>query len=181
MSKFALILVFSSIIGLAAPSVFERYRAQMLSGQVETLDPAPTVQEAAVTPPATAAAPAAGGTARLTADPDGHFRAEARMNGRLVPVLVDTGATLVAIDETTARRLGVSLRPGDWRHTVHTANGTAAAALARLDRIELGPLAVRNVDAVVLRDGTLPTALLGMSFLNRFRFESDGTRLTLRP
>ncbi|HEX2017307.1 MAG TPA: TIGR02281 family clan AA aspartic protease [Aurantimonas sp.] len=180
MSKFALILVFSSIVGLAAPSVFERYRAQMLSGQVETLDPAPAVQEAAVAPPAPPA-PAVGRAARLTADREGHFRAEARMNGRPVPVLVDTGATLVAIDATTARRLGVLLRPSDWRHTVQTANGDAAAAIARLDRIDLGPLSVRNVDVMVMRDGMLPTALLGMSFLNRFRFESDGNRLTLRP
>lgn len=174
MSKFALILVVSSLVGLAAPSVFERYQAQMLSGQVETLDPAPTVQDAAI------AAPAPGRAAQLTADRDGHFRAEVRMNGRPVPVLVDTGATLVAIDETTARRLGVLLRADDWRHTVQTANGAAPAAIARLDRVELGPLSVRDVEAIVLRDGTLPTALLGMSFLNQLRFESDGARLTLR-
>ncbi|UIJ71441.1 TIGR02281 family clan AA aspartic protease [Aurantimonas sp. HBX-1] len=174
MSKFVLILVVSSLVGLAAPSVFERYRAQMLSGQVETLDPAPTLQDAAV------ASPVPGRVARLTADREGHFRADVRMNGRPVPVLVDTGATLVAIDEATARRLGIVLRPADWRHSVQTANGTAPAAVARLDRVELGPLAVRNVDVMIMRDGNLPTALLGMSFLNRLRFESDGSQLTLR-
>lgn len=174
MSKFVLVLVVSSLVGLAAPSVFERYQAQMLSGQVETLDPAPTLMDASVAPPVPDQA------ARLTADRDGHFRADVRMNGRPVSVLVDTGATLVAIDAATARRLGVVLRPGDWRHTVQTANGTAPAAIARLDRIELGPLTVRNVDAMIVRDGMLPTALLGMSFLNQLRFESDGAQLTLR-
>ncbi|NDV86259.1 TIGR02281 family clan AA aspartic protease [Aurantimonas aggregata] len=174
MSKFVLVLVVSSLVGLAAPSVFERYRAQMLSGQVETLDPAPTVQDAAVAP----AVP--GRAARLTADRDGHFRTDVRMNGRPVSVLVDTGAPLVAIDAATARRLGVVLGASDWRRTVQTANGPAPAAIARLDRIELGTLTVRNVDAMVMRDGTLPTALLGMSFLNQLSFESDGAQLTLR-
>lgn len=174
MQKFMLVLVLSSMVALADPSAFEEYRARMLTGQVETLDPPPQVIDAAVE------APPSGRLALLRADASGHFRADARMNGRNVPVLVDTGATYVAIDQTTARQLGIVPARADYRHRVQTANGETRAALARIDRLQLGPIELRNVEAQVTRDGTLPVTLLGMSFLNRLsKFEIDGDRLTL--
>ncbi|MCP3056991.1 retropepsin-like aspartic protease family protein [Aurantimonas marianensis] len=174
MQKFVIVLVLSSMVALAAPSAFEEYRARMLTGQVETIDAPPKIIDAAVeTRPS-------GRVALLRADRSGHFRADARMNGRPVPVLVDTGATFVAIDEATARQLGIVPARTDYRHTVQTANGETRAALARIDRLQLGPIELRDVEALVTRDGTLPVTLLGMSFLSRLsKFEIADGRLTL--
>lgn len=124
--------------------------------------------------------PLAGRVARIDADRRGHFVASARLNGRSMNVLVDTGATLVAINESTARRIGIHLSPGDFKYRVRTANGLADAAEARIDEIEIGRVVVRNVPATVARDSSLSGTLLGMSFLNRLKkFEVDSGTLVL--
>ena len=103
------------------------------------------------------------------------------MNGRSVPVLVDTGATYVSINDTTARRLGVAPQLDEYRYTVQTANGETTAALVTVARMQLGPIELRDVDTLVTRDGTLPVALLGMSFLGRLsKFEIADEQLTLK-
>lgn len=180
MQRIVLVAIFFGSAALAVPPAAERY-----------LDRRPS--EAALkemAPPAAAPAEETGENSRhaalagrrvvLRADADGHFRGEARINGRPLPVLIDTGATYVAFDEETAQRLGVRLRPDDFVHTVATANGSAAAALARLERVELGGITLFDVDAIVTREGTLSVALLGMSYLKGLsRVQIDGDRLTL--
>ena len=104
---------------------------------------------------------------RLEPDNRGHFRADFRLNGRSVDALIDTGATLIAINRSTARRLGVNLSESDFRHEVRTANGTARAAAAMIDTVEIGRIRVRDVQAVVLDDKALEGTLVGMSFLRR--------------
>ena len=106
---------------------------------------------------------------RIRMDNRGHFVTDARMNGRRVEVLVDTGATSVAINKSTARRIGINLRPTDFKYTVNTANGKTKAASATIDRIEIGRVVVRNVRAAVLEDRALSSTLLGMTFLNELR------------
>jgi aspartyl protease family protein len=68
---------------------------------------------------------------------------------------------------TTARRIGISLSPADFVHAVTTANGRAKAATARIERIEIGPIREKNVEAIVLEDSALSGTLIGMSFLRR--------------
>ncbi|MDN2566202.1 TIGR02281 family clan AA aspartic protease [Aquibium sp. A9E412] len=111
----------------------------------------------------------AGRKVRLTMDRLGHFYGEFRINGRRTRALVDTGATLVALNASTARDLGIRLSPSDFRHAVNTANGTARAAAATLDSIQLGRIRLENVEAVVLEDAALEETLVGMSFLARLR------------
>ena len=89
------------------------------------------------------------------------------MNGRSVSGLIDTGATFVALNETTARSLGVSRSDLDYRYAVTTANGMTQAAHITLDRMEIGGVRVRDVEAFVLKDKSLTGMLVGMSFLNR--------------
>ncbi len=72
--------------------------------------------------------PSQGRSTRIAADERGHFIAKARLNGRPVDVLVDTGATLVAINESTARRIGLKLSAADFKYKVNTANGQTMAA-----------------------------------------------------
>ncbi|MEX6505289.1 TIGR02281 family clan AA aspartic protease [Jiella sp. M17.18] len=179
MEKLIAAMIFASVVALAAPSVFERYEAAALSGKLEVIDPPAKVVDAAASP---APAPAlVGRVAELRPDPDGHFRTDALLNGRPVRVIVDTGATLVALDETTARHLGASPSPGDWHYKVMTANGEAMAAKTRLARVSIGPIEITNVDAMVVRDGSLPISLLGMSFLSRLDgFAVENGRLVLR-
>ena len=178
MSRFVLLLVVCSMAALAAPSVFERYKAQMMASQTEAIDPPARIVEASAKPKISAAS---GSIVRLEADATGHFRTEARANGRRLEILVDTGATLVAFDESTARKLGIATRAADFRYKVSTANGEAPAAKVTVGRLQLGPIAMNDVEAIVTKDGTLSTALLGMSFLNRLsKFEISDSRLTLR-
>ncbi len=114
---------------------------------------------------ATAAAPA--GSVQLAADGNGHYSGSFRINGKPVDGLIDTGATFVALNESTARRLGFTANGLDFAYAVNTANGQTKAARITLDRIEIGSLRVRQVDAFVLRDAALSQTLVGMSFLQK--------------
>lgn len=113
-------------------------------------------------------------------DSRGHFLVDARMNGYKTEVLVDTGATYVAINETTARKLGIRLKESDFKYQVRTANGTTMAASGIIDEIEIGRVRVQNVQASISRDEALGVVLLGMAFLKKLkRFEITGDELIL--
>lgn len=126
----------------------------------------------------TPAAP--GGTAVLSADNRGHYSGAFRMNGKPVDGLIDTGASLVSIPESVARRLGFSAAALDFRHPVSTANGQTKGALVTLDRIEIGPVRVRDVTALVLKDEALSTTLIGNTFLRQLSsYRVEGGRMRL--
>jgi aspartyl protease family protein len=110
---------------------------------------------------------ASGRTVELSARSGGHYFVEAEINGRPVGVMVDTGATMVALTYEDARRAGLSPRDSDFTHRVSTANGVARVAPITLDRIQIGGILVRDVQAAVLEEGKLQTTLLGMSFLGK--------------
>jgi aspartyl protease family protein len=138
-------------------------------------------EAAATVVPAAASAPATGGPASLVKAADGHFWAEATVNGRAVRFLVDTGATTVALTGPDAQRLGLDLDTLDYDQPVTTASGTIRAALVELDYVSVAGARVEKVQALVLREG-LSASLLGMSYLGRLsRFEATPTSLILRP
>ena len=86
----------------------------------------------------------------------------------------------MAINESTARKLGFGANSLDFRYSVNTANGKTSAAHVVLDRIEIGTVRVREVDAFVLRDDALGDTLVGMSFLKKLRsYQVKGNSLTL--
>lgn len=105
----------------------------------------------------------------LKAGAHGHYFASAEINGRLIDVMVDSGASLVALTYEDARRAGLSVRDSDYTHRVNTANGTTRVAPVTLDRVSIGDITVRNVPAAVSEPGKLGTSLLGMSFLGRLQ------------
>jgi len=120
------------------------------------------------------------GAVEIRAGLNGHFFTEAEVNGRGIEVMVDTGASIVALTYEDAERAGVYLRNGDFTHAVSTANGTARVAPVTLDRISIGNITVRNVNAAVSERGRLQTSLLGMSFLGRLgRVDIQSGRLLL--
>lgn len=100
---------------------------------------------------------------------EGHFSADFRINGRLVKGLIDTGATYVAINTSTARTLGLGLANSDFKHQVRTANGITSAALVNLDRMEIGAITVHDIEAFVLNDQALSSTLIGMSFMSKLQ------------
>jgi aspartyl protease family protein len=121
-----------------------------------------------------------GGLVRLNADRSGHFQTDAEINNRIVPVLVDTGATLIALRYEDARSMGVVTSADKFDVRVRTANGEGRAKRVTLRSVTVGTITVRDVEALVTEQGTLATNLLGMSFLKRLaRFEVQRGQLVL--
>jgi aspartyl protease family protein len=126
------------------------------------------------------AVPAVPRSLSIPRDARGHFQAEGRIDGQRIDFMVDTGASVIALNERSAARFGLRPSRGDYNATVSTANGTIKAARTRLAMVELGGLIVRDVDAMVLPDEALSENLLGLSFLSKLkRFEYAGGRLVL--
>lgn len=117
-------------------------------------------------------------TVEIRAAGNGHFHTTAHVNGRPVEVMVDTGATMVALTWEDARTAGLFLNDQDFRHKVSTANGSARVATVTLDSVSIGDITVRNVRAAVAEPGKLQTTLLGMSFLGELS-RTEMTRGTL--
>lgn len=116
----------------------------------------------------------------LRSDKSGHFRAEARVDGRDLDFLVDTGATVIALTQKDAERIGIRPFLNEYTTSVNTANGPARAARARISRIDIGGVVVRDVDALVMPEGALKQNLLGMTYLSKLkRFEYSRGQLVL--
>lgn len=125
--------------------------------------------------------PATGGPAQVLKAADGHYWAEAEIEGRAVRVMVDTGASVVALTRDDAARLGLRLEPADFSATVVTASGPVRAAAVELQAVAVAGARVTAVDALVVEQG-LPHSLLGMSYLGRLSsFSATPAGLTLRP
>lgn len=113
----------------------------------------------------------------LQADGRGHFVAQGQINGGSMRMLVDTGASLIAMSATDAMRLGIDYKKGQ-PGMVNTANGAAPVFRVKLNTVKIGDIELNQVDAVVQESG-LPFALLGMSFLNRTEMRREGEQMTL--
>ncbi|HAF80109.1 MAG TPA: TIGR02281 family clan AA aspartic protease, partial [Brevundimonas sp.] len=101
--------------------------------------------------------------------------------GRAVRVLIDTGASVVALTRADARRLGVDPTPDAYTGRVQTASGLARTAPVELAAVSVAGARVERVQALVVEDG-LAYSLLGMSYLGRLSaFEATPAGLTLRP
>lgn len=110
----------------------------------------------------------------------GQFDFNSSMNGIHINVLVDTGASSVTINRSTARRIGINVSDNDFNNFANTANGRTSYAHAVIKKIRINGIVVKNVPAAVLKDKSLDHALLGMSFLNKLKkFEFKGNRLKL--
>jgi aspartyl protease family protein len=175
MLKHAAILaaaVLSALFSAQALMLFMAPRAAA-SAQAQPLTrppPHPATSEQGATQPA-----------QISKAADGHYWAQANVNGRWVKFLVDTGASAVALTAADAQRLGIDLNSLDFVRPVTTASGHTMAAQIKLDQVTVAGARVEDVDALVVREG-LSTSLLGMTYLGRLsRFEATRTALILRP
>jgi aspartyl protease family protein len=170
MVRFLVIGVIATLCAIGA--------AQQLSGAGAGAAPQAAAATATETPPE--AAPS-DGQASIVKSPDGHFWADAQVNGgHPIHFLVDTGATAVALTANDARSLGIDPSSLDYRYTVTTANGPARAAAVKLGDISVDRADVEDVQAYVIDRG-LQTSLLGMTYLGRLaKFEATPDTLVLK-
>ena len=109
---------------------------------------------------------------------DGHFYADVEVNGKLIRMLADTGASTVTLGEADAKAVGIDTGNLVYDMTVMTANGEARAARITIDEIRIGSIVRRNVKADVSRN--MAGSLLGMSFFSTLsRFEMSRDQLVL--
>jgi aspartyl protease family protein len=126
--------------------------------------------------PNTAEALTQSGEVVLQRDLSGHYRAEAFINGVRTSVMVDTGATDVAISQAFADKLGL--------HSINavrtqTANGDTVSYMTRLKEIKLGGIVAHNV-AATITPSLGEEMLLGMSFLSRMDVRLYKGTMTIR-
>jgi len=110
---------------------------------------------------------------------DGHFWTDARVDGRRLELMVDTGASTIALRASDAARLGIHPAARDYSVNVATANGVTRAALVQLRMVEVGNIVVRDVPALVHGDEALGVNLLGLSFLSKLRWTHERGKLIL--
>ena len=135
--------------------------------------------------PCPTSSPAAPGTSpqvEVTRVRGGDFTVKAEVNGRRVPMIIDTGATAVVLTIDAAKAAGLPLDFLRYDVVVETANGRTKAASIVIERLSIGDITARRVPALVAESGNnLRTSLLGMTFLNRLdSYEVRGDRLVLR-
>lgn len=118
-----------------------------------------------------------GGVIEIRRGPDGHYHWPARLNGRNVDFLVDTGATTTAISTALARELGLEAI-GSVQSS--TAGGVVRGEVARADLVLDGGVRVERLPLVVLPAlGDNP--LLGMDVLGKLRWQQQGGVLRIEP
>lgn len=116
----------------------------------------------------------------LHANREGHFLTHAKINHEDTLLMVDTGATIVALSYETAEKIGIQVHDSDFNKVARTANGVSKVAHVNLDEITIGDISVQNVNAIIVEPGKLDVNLLGMNFLSKLkRFEFSGKKLLL--
>lgn len=149
------------------------------SAQAKAFDNAKSVNSFASVQPQTTGN-AGGRSLVIPRDGRGHFQTDGRIDGQRINFMVDTGASVIALNERSAAQIGVRPSLNDYKTIVSTANGTIKAARTRLAMVDIGGLIVRDVDAMVLPDEALSENLLGLSFLSKLkRFEFAGGKLVM--
>lgn len=111
----------------------------------------------------------------------GHFQAKADINGQQISMMIDTGASNIALSFSDAQLIGLDIASLSFVQPVVTANGRAMAAPTTLPEISVGNIKRYDVPASVLEHGKLSESLLGMSFLGTLSsFHMSRNELILR-
>lgn len=113
--------------------------------------------------------------------PDGHFWVNASINGVQRRMLIDSGATVTAISQETARAAGVDTGTGLTPVMLHTANGVATAKTGSIEELRVGNIVARNL-RIVTAPGLGGLDVLGMNFLSKLdSWRVQGNTLVLVP
>ncbi|MFM9863575.1 MAG: TIGR02281 family clan AA aspartic protease [Micropepsaceae bacterium] len=119
-----------------------------------------------------------GGEVVLRRADDGHFHADVGINGATVRMLVDTGATTIALSAADAARAGIDVDALSFDAVVSTANGLAPAAHVQLAEVRVGSIVRKNIRASIGRN--MDSSLLGLSFLDQLsKYSSTADEMVL--
>ncbi|MFV1920197.1 TIGR02281 family clan AA aspartic protease [Sphingomonas sp. MJ1 (PH-R8)] len=122
-----------------------------------------------------------GGEVRIRMSPDGHFWARATINGVERRMLVDSGATITAISEDTAKAAAIGSGSSLVPVVLQTANGLAQARTGSVKRLELGSITARDLK-VAISPALGDMNVLGMNFLSDLAsWRVEGRTLILVP
>lgn len=154
----------------------------ILSLTVTACSPTETVKSQPPAPtPVKSKFPRSASVVTLRKNPnDGQFWTQARVNTGSIRFLVDTGAGLVALTESDAKKAGIKTRDLVYDLPIRTAGGDNMAARIVLDRISVGAITIKDVEAMIVPKG-LDVSLLGMTYLGQLQsVQASPTALTLR-
>ena len=124
--------------------------------------------------------PAEGVSVQIWPDAYGMYQTQGNINGYPVNFLVDTGATLIAMNRNTARRLGLSYKLDGIEGRTSTASGIAKAYYIVLKKVKVGHILLHDIQAAVIDSDFPNEVLLGNSFLNRVKMSREGKRMDLQ-
>jgi len=113
--------------------------------------------------------------------PDGHFWVLASINGVPRRMLIDSGATVTALSQSTAHAAKIDVGSSFAPIVLRTANGAAPAQIGRVDEIRVGNIVARNL-RIVTAPGLGELDVLGMNFLSKLQsWRVEGQTLVLVP
>lgn len=159
-------------VGLLSSTFKEEAKPVAADNEVTAYAKAEPPRRISSTDPVTAPAPR-----RFQRGPDGHFYADAQVNGATVRFMVDTGASMVVLTGADAQRAGIQL-PSE-REVAMGVGGPVEVAPVTVDRISIGGIEAHGVQAAVADE--LPVSLLGQSYLQRVgSIEIRGDTMVLR-
>ncbi len=166
------VLIAGTAIGFALPDMIGQRQA--VQGAGAAVPETPTLALVTTSPP-----PAWHDSLTLEREADGHFYADVSVNGQSARMLVDTGASVIALTGADASAIGLSWDESDVGPVAQGANGPVYGVRMMLPDVELGEFAAQGVPALIIPDG-LRVSLLGQSFLSTIaRVEIAGDAMVL--
>lgn len=116
---------------------------------------------------------------RISANPQGMYFTQGSINNKPMAFIVDTGATMVSMNEDHAKQLGLNAKRDGQAIRIKTASAVVKGYKVKLKTVKVGEIQIRDVDATVLMSKQPDTILLGMSFLKNLRVNHSGSVMTL--
>jgi clan AA aspartic protease (TIGR02281 family) len=116
----------------------------------------------------------ASGTAH--AEEGGHYFAPLTINGKTIQGLIDTGATIIALNAQGAAELGIDFSQGE-QSSSSTANGSMGNRIVTVPKLTVAGISMDNVEVSCCVNS--PESLIGMSFLSRVRFSVEDNTMNI--
>ncbi|MEP3224553.1 MAG: TIGR02281 family clan AA aspartic protease [Parasphingorhabdus sp.] len=122
-----------------------------------------------------------GSTLRIRQSADGHYWADAEVNGMPVRFLIDSGATTTALSLSTAQAADVEINEGGFPTYLNTANGTVEAQRGRISSLKVGPMIAKDL-SIVVSEAFGDSNVIGMNFLSEMKsWRVEGQEMVLEP
>lgn len=122
-----------------------------------------------------------GDVIELRRQDDGHYWLQAEVNGNPVRFMIDSGATITAMNAQTAADSGVDVDTNGYPMILDTANGRVTAKRGSVKKLEIGSHSIAD-HQVVVSDSFGDTNVLGMNFLDSMKsWKVEANMMVLQP